>query len=104
MARRSADYNTGDSVRRKLVTAYRENAIHIAVCLQARGPLTPRALRALDTGDHTLAILRRNVYGWFDHPARGHYALTPRGATELADYPELVARYLPGPAADERGE
>jgi hypothetical protein len=104
VARRSADYNTGGSVRRKLVTAYRKNAIHVAVCLQARGPQTPKALRALGTGDHTLAILRRNVYGWFERPARGVYALTPRGVEELAAYPELAARYLPGQQADEGGE
>ncbi|HEY3416210.1 MAG TPA: DUF2161 family putative PD-(D/E)XK-type phosphodiesterase, partial [Armatimonadota bacterium] len=65
VANRSADYNTGGSCRRKLVTAYREHAIHIACCLQAQSPQSPRALRARDTGEKTLAILRRNVYGWF---------------------------------------
>jgi len=93
VANRSADYNTGGCTRRKLVTAYRENAIQIACCLRALGPQTPRALRALGAGDHTLAILRRNVYGWFDHPARGLYALTPRGVEELGQYPELAEQY-----------
>ena len=92
VARRSADFNTGGSCRRKLVTAYRENAIRIAVCLE-RGPHTPRALRALGTDAKTLSILYRNVYGWFTHLDRGCYGLSPQGCDELAQFPELAAKY-----------
>ena len=95
VARRSGDYNLGGSCRRKLLTAYRENAIQLACCLQAHGAQTPRALRALGTGEKTLGILRRNVYGWFERIDRGIYGLTPLGEQALADYPELLARYLP---------
>lgn len=93
IARRSGDYNQGGSCRRKLVTAYREDAIHIACCLSTYGPLTPRALRELGTCDKTLAILYRNVYHWFEHTARGVYSLTATGAAELAEYAELVEHY-----------
>ena len=96
VARRSGDYNIGGSCRRKLVTAYRENAIQIASCLLALdGPQTPRALRALGTGKKTLSILHRNVYGWFERVERGLYALTERGREELAQYPELAELYRP---------
>ncbi len=91
--RRSADYNQGGSCRRKLVTAYRENAIQVAVCLAVLGPSTPRALRARATGEKTLTILSRNVYGWFERIARGVYALNEKGYTALTEYPELAARY-----------
>jgi hypothetical protein len=91
--RRSGDYNPGGSTRRKLITAYRENAIQIACLLAEHGPLTPRALRTLETGPKTLAILSRNVYGWFARVTRGTYSLTDQGRTELTQYPGLVARF-----------
>jgi hypothetical protein len=93
MAERSGDFNQAGSCRRKLVTAYRENAIHIACCLDRLGPLSPRQLRALDTGPKTLSILYSNFYGWFERVDRGLYALSAQGQTELAQYPELARRY-----------
>lgn len=100
VAGRSADMNAGGSHRRKLVTAYRENAVQIAVLLAALGPLTPRALRARGTGEKTLAILRRNVYGWFTRVERGLYALTDQGRQARDEYPELAARYQPDRETD----
>ncbi len=104
MAQRSGDYNQGGAVRRKLVTAYRENAIWIACCLEQFGPLAPRRLRELGTGPKTLSILYTNVYGWFDRVGRGLYALAARGRDELRAYPELTKQYrakldLTAPAA-----
>jgi hypothetical protein len=55
---RTGDFNTGGSCRTKLMTAYRESAIHIACCLEQLGPMAPKQLRALGTGDKTLSILR----------------------------------------------
>lgn len=89
--RRSGDHNTGGSTRTPLVTAYRENAILIACALQAAGPTTPRALRAMGTGEKTLAILTQNHYGWFQRVQRGVYSLTDRGRSDLDNYPKLVA-------------
>jgi hypothetical protein len=90
---RNADYNTAGSTRKKLVTAYRENAVHIACCLLARPRMTPAAARALGTGPKTQSILRSNVYGWFERVGRGMYSLSEQGRRELAEYPELVAHY-----------
>jgi len=92
IAGRSGDYNRGGSTRCKLLTAYRENAVFVACCLERHGTLSPRALRALGTGPKTLAILHKNVYGWFERQSRGLYALTPQGRAALADYPDLVTR------------
>lgn len=92
--RRSADFNQGGSTRRKLVTAYRENAIQIACFLTERGPLSPKELRALGTGEKTLSILSRNVYSWFERVSRGLYTLSSQGKTELGNYPELVGCFL----------
>jgi hypothetical protein len=91
--RRSADFNEGGSCRRKLVTAYRENAIQIACCLDVLGRSTPKKLRSLGTGLKTLSILYRNVYSWFERVDKGTYALSAKGRTDLAQYPELVEHY-----------
>ena len=90
---RSGDFNEGGSTRRKLVTAYRENAIHIACCLFDCGPMSPKALRGLGTGERTLSILYTNVYSWFEAVDKGLYALSPKGREELEAYGELVERY-----------
>ncbi|HUI70960.1 MAG TPA: DUF2161 family putative PD-(D/E)XK-type phosphodiesterase [Spirochaetia bacterium] len=91
---RLGDFNTAGSSRTKLVTAYRENAIHIACCLLPRGRMAPAGLRALGTGPKTFSILRTNVYGWFRRVDRGVYALSAQGRKEVAEYPKLVAHYL----------
>lgn len=91
--RRSGDFNQGGSCRRKLVTAYRENAIQIACCLVQRGHMSPKALRAVGTGEKTLAILYHNVYGWFERVDRGVYAISTKGRTEIEQFPELVEHY-----------
>ncbi len=81
---RSGDYNSGGITRRKLITAYRENAIHLAVLLESLGPKSPKALRASGGPEKTPFILRQNYYGWFDNVDRGLYALSQKGRTELS--------------------
>ncbi len=93
IAGRSGDFNEGGSVKTKLVTAYRERAVHLACCLRKLGPMTPRALRALGTGPKTYGILYDNHYGWFDRVGRGLYSLKPEGLAALDAYPELTARF-----------
>ena len=47
-------------------------------CWQA-GPMAIRAMRPLADVPHAGAILRDDVYGWFERVERGMYALTPIG-------------------------
>lgn len=93
VAGRSGDFNIGGSNRRKLMTAYRENAILIACCLERFGPLSPKQLRAMGTGPKTLSILSSNFYGWFRRVSRGIYGLTQKGRQEIIQYPELIGYY-----------
>ncbi len=103
IGRRSGDFNLGGSTKRPLVTAYRENAIHIACLLADSGEMTPRQLRELGTGPKTLGILSSNVYGWFQRVSRGLYALTTKGRDALALYPELTTRFrAPNPEVPPR--
>jgi hypothetical protein len=92
-AARSGDHNRGGSTRRPIMTAYRENAILIACCLDRLGPSSPKRLRELGTGTKTTPILSSNFYGWFRRVDRGVYELTPAGKESLNEYSDLVSRY-----------
>ncbi len=93
IAGRTGDYNSGGSARRKLVTAYREQAIHVACALQRLGPSKPRDLRALGTSKKTTPILYDNVYEWFERVDRGVYRLNAKGKGALKEYSELARHY-----------
>jgi len=93
MRGRSGDYNTGGSTRQKIITAYRENAIHIACCMERFGPLSPRRLRELGTGQKTQSILSKNHYGWFVRVSRGVYDLHEHGRAALDHFGDVAARY-----------
>jgi hypothetical protein len=90
---RHGDFNTGGSTRKKLMTAYKENAIQIACCLINYGPLTPKKLRDLGTGKKTQSILHMNVYGWFERVERGLYMISEKGRNEIQEYPELIGYF-----------
>ncbi|MGR3763229.1 DUF2161 domain-containing phosphodiesterase [Rossellomorea sp. NS-SX7] len=101
---RSADYNTGGSNKTKIMTAYKESCIQIACCLERFGPLSPKALKELGTGDKTSSILQKNYYKWFERVQRGVYQLNETGKKELEAYPVLVAYYEEKMNASQNGE
>ena len=80
--RRAGDPAVGGSVRRPIMTAYRQEALRCAARLAA-GPTTVRAIRAGGDVPNVGAILRANYYGWFERVERGVYRLTPRGQQAL---------------------
>jgi hypothetical protein len=100
MSERSDDFNTAGSCKRKIVTAYRENAIQIACHLDVLGPMSPKQLRSLGTGPKTLSILYSDFYGWFERVDRGVYALRSAARGEMGGYPELVRMYRAQAASD----
>ena len=79
--RRRGDPTPGGGRGREIMTAYRQAALALAAALRD-APARPRDLRAISPD--AAAILYRNVYGWFDHPAKGLYALAPSGEAALA--------------------
>lgn len=89
-AGRTTDGNLGGTRGVPLLTAYRENALRIALLLKEKGPSRPRDIRDLGGGGHTLAILSRNVYGWFERLDRGIYGLSARGNEGLETYHDVV--------------
>lgn len=91
---RSADFNVGGSNRTKIMTAYKESCIQIACYLEKLGPLSPKALIQMGTGDKTSSILTKNYYAWFERIKRGTYVISEKGREEVKDYPDLLNYYL----------
>lgn len=90
MSGRSRDVNVGGSVRQKIMTAYREEALGVAAALDRLGPSSPKALRAAGASAKTGRILLDNHYGWFERTAKGVYRLSGPGREALELHPELV--------------
>ncbi|MHA6259581.1 DUF2161 domain-containing phosphodiesterase [Sporosarcina sp. CAU 1771] len=90
---RTGDFNIGGSSQTKIMSAYKETCIHVACCLAQFGPLTPKDLREMNTGERTTRILYENHYEWFERVARGLYMLSDKGKEDLLNYPDLVAHY-----------
>ena len=80
--RRQGDPTVGGSVRRPIMTAYRQEALRCAARLEA-GPTTVRGIRAAGDVPNVGRILQSNYYGWFERVERGVYRLTPRGQGAL---------------------
>lgn len=93
--RRSGDFNRGGSVRTRVVSSYREAAVHIACCLERFGPLTVPELKRIGTGPHTWSILKASpgIEGWFDRDEGGRYTLNATGVAGLERYPDVAAHY-----------
>ncbi len=91
---RSGQYNTGGTNRTKLITVYREQAIHIVCCMMRHGNMSAAELRKLGTSAKTYNILRDNHYGWFTKVSRGIYSLNDCARDFLDGYPQLVTHYM----------
>ena len=94
-AGRSGSVNTGGVTRRKILTAYKEQALGAARILRERGPLLAEEVRALGGGEGVTAILGRNVLGWFDRELgpdgrRYLYQVNDKGLAALAEYADLL--------------
>lgn len=83
--RRAGDPTMGGSVRRPIMTAYRQEALRCAAALTA-GPDSPRTLRARAEAPRAGRILSDDVYGWFERVERGVYQLSPRGRLALEQH------------------
>lgn len=98
--KRKGDPAVGGSTRAPIMTAYRQQALACAAALQD-GPLRPRDLKTITPS--AAAILRGNVYGWFERIDRGIYALTATGAEALVRWPLSPQPQEPIKAAAQAG-
>ena len=87
--RRVGDPNEGGANRRRVMTAYRQDALRCACHLSRHGP-TKAAEVASGTGvARARAMMYADHYGWFERPVetpRGSYGLTPKGRAALEEY------------------
>ncbi|BDU51336.1 DUF2161 domain-containing phosphodiesterase [Haliovirga abyssi] len=90
---RTGNRNIGGSRRTAIMTAYKEQNIFIACCLEKNGPLSAKELKKIGTGEKTSSILIKNFYGWFDRVERGVYKLNDKGKEEMGKYPDIVEYY-----------
>lgn len=90
-ARRSGDPNTGGQVSAGLVTAYRQDALRLALYLFEAGA-SKGATVARETGvAQATRIMRDNHYGWFEKVETGVYGLSPAGAEAAQHAGEAIA-------------
>lgn len=92
---RSTNLNTGGSHQKKIVTAYRENAVKIAFYMAYYGMSSIKELKNAGCGSKTASILQNNFYGWFRRAAYGKYILSDTGMAilEAKEYEELIKYY-----------
>ena len=88
--RRIGDPNTGGQVRRKVVTAYRQDALRIAAHLAANGVGKPAVMAKALGVPQAASILQRDHYGWFERVERGVYSLCEQGYEALHTYADVV--------------
>lgn len=93
LAGRTVNMNTGGSKGKKIVTAYRENAVFIACCLQEKGDMTCAEIKKYGTGEKTYSILRNNFYGWFKKGENGLYSTTTKWLEERDEYKQITDIY-----------
>ncbi len=89
-ARRQGDPNAGGQVRAGLVTAYRQDALKLALYLFEVGA-SKGADVARETGVAAATrIMRDDHYGWFEKVSTGVYGLSPKGAEAVAQAPDIL--------------
>lgn len=87
---RVGDPNIGGQVGRRIMTAYRQDALRLANALAQNGAAGPAALaRALDV-PKAASILQKDYYGWFERVERGVYDLRSAGHKALDQHKEMV--------------
>lgn len=79
-ARRQGDPNDGGQTRAGLVTAYRQDALRLAVYLFEAGASKGADVARETSVARATAMMRDNHYGWFEKVETGIYGLSPDGA------------------------
>jgi hypothetical protein len=90
---RPANFNTGGSVKKKLITAYLVESLRVALLLRknkAPEGLSPKKLREMGAPLNCREILYNNYHGWFTRPEPGRYTLSAAGKEALRQYRGVI--------------
>lgn len=93
LSNRHGDNNIGGT-KGKLVTSYREKALHLAVLLRDNEDMTTKEIREATNNQKATNILYKNYYGWFKRIDRGVYKLTDKGHLELEEYKDIIKKII----------
>ena len=85
---RSGDPNTGGVTRKRIMTAYRQQALQLAACVAEQESCTLAEMRESTGVSKAAGIVQNNHYGWFERVSRGKYRLTELGISELGSFAE----------------
>ena len=94
---RTGSVNTGGVSRKKILTAYKEQALLTARLLQENRPLRAEDVKKLGGPPNAGTILGRNVLGWFDREMeeggrRYLYRPNAKALAALEEYGEVLER------------
>jgi hypothetical protein len=88
--RRAGDPSPGGSVRRPVITAYRQDVLRCAHLLSAEGATAVARIRATTGVERAARILQDDVYGWFTRESRGVYNLSAKGSGALITFADSL--------------
>lgn len=86
---RSGDHTPG-GIRGRVVTAYREEALSLAILLKEHGELSPAGCVKLGGPQKAGRILLDNHYSWFEKVRTGVYRLSGGGEAALGEYASII--------------
>ena len=92
---RTGSANTGGVTRKKILTAYKEQALLVARLLRDHGPLRAEDIKKRGGPANAGVILGRNVLGWFERepdPQSRRYVYRPgeKALAALEEYQDLL--------------
>mgnify|MGYP000921819785 CR=1 FL=1 len=90
--KRVGDPTRGGSIRKGLITAYRQDALRCVGFLRANGPTKASEIARRTAVENARQIMADDHYGWFERVSIGIYALTPQGEQAVLDYGQELAR------------
>lgn len=83
---REGDPSPGGTGGKKIMTAYRQQVIQVAACVQEHGDCPLATVKEMTGIQKASSILQKNYYGWFERVSRGCYRLTELGEKEFLDF------------------
>ncbi len=92
---RTGSVNTGGVSRKKILTAYKEQALLTAKLLRDNGPARVEDVKRMGGPPNAATILSRNVLGWFEREEtpegrRYLYRVSSSGLEALAQYEDIL--------------
>lgn len=85
-AKRVGDPNLGGTGGKKLMTAYRQDALRCLKALKQNGPTKAALIAKATQVERARNIMAADHYGWFEKVEKGIYDITPVGKAAFKEY------------------